>query len=84
MTQYRVLRVRFRVVNSAKLGFRDYPAGKYKITSLSILACYANMAFMLPIHVAELQSGEDYYWKVIVEDGMGGIAESKTRRFEVK
>jgi hypothetical protein len=42
------------------------------------------MAFMLPIHVAELQSGEDYYWKVIVEDGMGGIAESKTRRFEVK
>jgi len=31
-----LMRVRFSVVNSAKVGFRDYPAGKFKITSLSI------------------------------------------------
>lgn len=33
-----LMRVRFSVVNSAKVGFRDYPARKFKITSLSILA----------------------------------------------
>jgi len=33
-----ILRVRFSGANSAKVGFRDFPAGKYKFTCLSIPA----------------------------------------------
>ena len=40
-----LMRVRFSVVNSAKVGFRDYPAGKFKITSLSILADFRQYSF---------------------------------------
>lgn len=32
----------------------------------------------------ELQSGRDYFWRVIVEDGNGGTVQSETRRFELK
>ena len=31
-----------------------------------------------------LKSGRSYFWKVIVEDGKGGLTESETRRFVVK
>jgi hypothetical protein len=31
-----------------------------------------------------LEPGKSYYWKVIVEDGRGGVAESVIRRFSVK
>ena len=34
--------------------------------------------------VAELQPGYDYAWKVIAEDGKGGISESETHRFKTK
>jgi hypothetical protein len=30
---------------------------------------------------AGLESGKSYFWKVVVEDGKGGSAESETRRF---
>ncbi len=33
---------------------------------------------------AALKSGRSYFWKVIVEDGKGGLTESETRRFVVK
>jgi hypothetical protein len=32
----------------------------------------------------ELKSEKSYFWKVIVEDGKGGLTESQTRRFVVK
>jgi hypothetical protein len=31
-----------------------------------------------------LEPGKEYFWKVIAEDGKGGIAESETRRFKTK
>ena len=31
-----------------------------------------------------LKPGKEYFWKVIAEDGKGGIAESETRRFKTK
>lgn len=34
--------------------------------------------------VSSLEPGKSYYWKVIVEDGKGGITVSETRRFAVK
>ncbi len=34
--------------------------------------------------VDALQPGKDYSWKVIAEDGKGGVAESETRRFKTK
>lgn len=33
---------------------------------------------------SELQPGKAYFWKVIVEDGKGGSAESETRRVHIK
>lgn len=33
---------------------------------------------------AEMRSGRSYFWKVIVEDEMGGMTESETRRIVVK
>ncbi|HEU4433458.1 MAG TPA: hypothetical protein VFR51_08685 [Pyrinomonadaceae bacterium] len=34
--------------------------------------------------MSELQPGKDYSWKVIAEDGKGGISESETHRFKMK
>ena len=34
--------------------------------------------------MSELQPGKDYSWKVIAEDGKGGISESETRRFKMR
>ncbi len=34
--------------------------------------------------VSELQPGHDYAWKVIAENGKGGISESETHRFKTK
>jgi hypothetical protein len=34
--------------------------------------------------VVELKSGTEYFWKVVAEDGKGGIAESETRRIKTK
>lgn len=34
--------------------------------------------------VPHLEPGRSYYWKVIVEDGRGGVSESVIRRFTVK
>lgn len=34
--------------------------------------------------ISNLKAGKDYSWKVITEDGKGGIAESETRRFKTK
>jgi len=34
--------------------------------------------------IAELQPGKEYSWKVIAEDGKGGISESETHRFKIK
>lgn len=34
--------------------------------------------------VETLQGGQAYYWKVLVEDGKGGVTESETYRFEVR
>jgi hypothetical protein len=34
--------------------------------------------------VSELKAGTDYSWKVIAEDGKGGMSESETRRFKTK
>ncbi len=33
--------------------------------------------------VKDLKSGQEYFWKVITEDGKGGTVESETRRFKV-
>jgi hypothetical protein len=33
--------------------------------------------------VSRLEPGQSYYWKVIVEDGRGGVSESVIRRFTV-
>lgn len=38
----------------------------------------------LAMTVAKLVPGRSYFWKVIAEDGMGGMTESETRRFTVK
>ena len=34
--------------------------------------------------LAQLEPGRDYSWKVIAEDGKGGITESETRRFKTR
>ena len=35
-------------------------------------------------YTTQIQSGQRYFWKVIVEDGNGGVTESETRRFDIE
>jgi len=51
---------------------------------LAYYLCGANTGATASKTVAELASGKDYFWKVIVEDGNGGSTESETRRFTTK
>lgn len=49
-----------------------------------MLALYYGLQTKMSSKVEGLESGEAYFWKVIVEDGQGGTNESEMRRFHVK
>lgn len=55
------------------------------IALLLILAIVLLVVFgrssTLGADAAELKRGQAYFWKVVVEDGQGGVVESETRRF---
>lgn len=54
------------------------------ILAAAVFALLSSRSNNLSRTVAALESGQSYYWKVVVEDGKGGTTESKTRRFVVK
>jgi hypothetical protein len=54
------------------------------VLAAALAAMYASRTAGLTTTVARLETGKMYFWRVIAEDGEGGVVESPTRSFLVK